>query len=275
MKKNRIEHRNGLKGFMALLATLTVAAIAIGLFMAYSTLRDMWLEQCVITNGAEQIQVTSGKLVKADTIADAFGLRNGANLALIDFAAKRREVLDDPRYAAIRNITIERGLPNRVTISVVEREPVARMNLRGNKGDTGRVADTDGVVFSCRRGTGLLPTIREAQAPGTAVGKRLTERSLAALRLIETCRLPEFQDLGILEVDVSKPDFLCATLGDYSTAKISWGGIDDPDGTSRSDLMETLRNLRNAIKSNVGQGVKTWNATSPEFIYADTKEKIK
>ena len=272
MKRNKIESRNGLRGFVAILSMLAIAAVAIGLFMAYSTLRDMWLEQCVVTDAAGQIHVTSGKMVKGDVIANAFGLKNGANLATIDFAEKRREVLE--KYPAIRDIMIERRLPNRISISVVEREPVVRMSLRGQKGDTGRVADTDGVVFQCRRGTGLLPIIREAQAPGTSAGKRLTGRALAALRLVETCRMPELQDLGLLEVDSSKPDFLCATLGDYSTAKIAWGGIDDPDSTSRADLIETLRNLRNAIRSNVGQGVKTWNATSPEFIYADTKEKI-
>jgi hypothetical protein len=274
MKKNKIEKKTGLRGFVALLAILLVAAIAIGLFMAYSTLRDMWLEQCVITNGAEQIQVTSGKLVKADTIADAFGLRNGANLALIDFAARRRDVLNDPRYAAIRDISIERSLPNKVSISVVEREPVVRMNIRGQKPDTGHVADADGVVFTRRRGTGLLPIVREPQAPGTAVGKQLSGRALAALRLVETCRLPELQELGLLEVDISKQDFLCATLGDYSTAKIAWPGMDDPDSSSLADLFITLRNLRDAIRSKVGQGVKTWNATSKEYIYADTKEKI-
>lgn len=272
MKRNKIESRNGLKGFVAILSVLIVAAIAIGLFMAYTTLRDMWLEQCVVTDAAGQIQVTSGKLVKADVIADAFDLKNGANLAMIDFAEKRREVIE--KYPAIRDIMVERRLPNKVCISVVEREPVVRMNLRGQKGETGRVADTEGVVFQCRRGTSLLPIVREAQAPGTSVGKRLTGRALAALRLVEICRMPELQDLGVLEIDISKPDFLCTTLGDYSTAKIAWGGMDDPDSSSRADLIETLRNLRNAIKSNVGQGVKTWNATSPEFIYADTKEKI-
>ena len=244
----------------------------VGVFIAYEKLRKLWLEQCVITDKTTQVQVSSGKLVKADAVEAAFGLSNGANLALIDFAAKRKEVLE--KYPAIRDISIERGLPNMVSISVVEREPVVRMNLRGQKADTGRVADTEGVVFQCRRGTGLLPIVREAQAPGTAVGKQLSGRTLAALRLIEICRIPELQELGILEVDVSKQDFLCATLSDYSTAKIAWAGMDDPDAHTTADLIKTLKNLRNAIKSQVGQGVKTWNATSTDYIYADTKEKI-
>lgn len=272
MKKNRIEKKSGLGGVMTLISFILVAAIVVGVFIAYEKLRKLWLEQCVITDKTTQVQVSSGKLVKADAVEAAFGLSNGANLALIDFAAKRKEVLE--KYPAIRDISIERGLPNMVSISVVEREPVVRMNLRGQKADTGRVADTEGVVFQCRRGTGLLPIVREAQAPGTAIGKQLSGRTLAALRLIEICRIPELQELGILEVDVSKQDFLCATLSDYSTAKIAWAGMDDPDAHTTADLIKTLKNLRNAIKSQVGQGVKTWNATSTDYIYADTKEKI-
>ena len=71
MKRNKIESRNGLKGFVAILCMLAIAAVGIGLFMAYSKLRDMWLEQCVVTDAAEQIHVTSGKLVKGDVIANA------------------------------------------------------------------------------------------------------------------------------------------------------------------------------------------------------------
>jgi hypothetical protein len=272
MKKNRIERRNGAKTVMVVVALAVVAALAIGISTAYSTLRDLWLEQCVITNVAEQVQVTSGKLVMADTIMEKLGLKNGANLATIDFTKKRREVIES--YPAIRDITVERRLPNRVSITVFEREPVVRLNISGNRKETGKVADSEGVVFQCRRGTGMLPVIREAQAPGTALGKRLTGRALAALRLVEMCRSPELQELGLLEVDISKTDFLCATLGDYSTAKIAWDGMNSPDNTPRGVLVKTLTNLRDAIRSNVGSGVKTWNATSPDFIYADTKEKI-
>lgn len=273
MKNNTKKSRAGIRGLPALLALVLGAALVLGLWIASSKLREIWNEQCVVTNAAEQITINSGKMVKADVVADAFGLRNGTNLALIDFSEKRDEVLK--KYPAIREITIERKLPNRVVISIVEREPIVRMNLHGVKPDTGRVADREGIVFQCRRGTGLLPIVREAQAPGTAVGKRLSGRALAAIRLIETCRIPEFQELGILEVDASKPDFLSATLKDYSTAKIAWDGMDDPDNMSQSGLPDILRNLRDAIRSNIGSGVKTWNATSPGAIYADTKEKIR
>lgn len=260
------------RGALVLLALVLLAAGVVGLFAVCGWLRDLWREQCVITDVAAQVSVNSGKLVKGDVIAEAFGLRPGANLATIDFDAKRADALR--RYPAIRDIHVRRRLPDRVELAVTERTPVVRMNIRGRKGDTGRVADTDGVVFLCRRGTSMLPVVREAQAPGTAPGKHLSGRTLAALRLIEACRENDFRELGVLEVDISKPDWLVATLGDYSTAKIAWHGMEAPSEGTRREMLAQLTNLRDAIRSRVGTGAVIWNATNPGFVYSDTKEKI-
>ena len=54
-----------------------------------------------------------------------FGLTNGANLATIPFADLRKKLLD--RIPNIADLKIERRLPNRVTITVVEREPAVRI----------------------------------------------------------------------------------------------------------------------------------------------------
>lgn len=271
MKNNKIERKKNGRGVLVLVALALFCAGITGLFAAYGWLRDLWHEQCVLTDVAAQVNINSGKLVKGDVVAEAFGLREGANLAEIDFAEKREHALE--RYPAIRDIHIRRRLPNRVDITITERTPVVRLNLRGRKGDTGRVADTEGVVFQCRRGTSMLPVVREAQAPGTIPGKRLKGRALAALRLIETCREADFLELGVLEVDTSKADYLCATLGDYSTAKIAWHGMDDPTEGTRREMTDTLVDLRDAIRSKVGAGA-VWNATNPGYVYLDTKEKI-
>ena len=278
MKKNKVENSSGGRGVLAAVAVVLAVAAAAAVLFAYTTLRDIWREQCVLDDVPAQVTVHDGKLVKGDVVADALGLRKGANLAEIDFAKRRADVL--ARYPAIRDISITRRLPNRVEISIEERKPVARMNMRGHKGDTGRVVDTDGIVFQCRRGTSLLPVIREDQSPGTAPGKRLKGWALGALRLIEACREPELQELAILEVDTSKPDFLPATLGrDYSTANIAWQGMEEePTEASRADLMLRLSNLRDAMRCDIGAGTKVWNARdleNPNNVYADKKEIIR
>lgn len=275
--KNKVNRRKG-KGAIAIAAVVAAVALAIGILLGFEKLREIYLEQCVITDMDEQIEINSGKMVKSDVIAMEFGLKPGANVALIDFAAKRREILE--RIHNLREITVIRRLPNRVSIRIEEREPAARMEIRGRHSYTGKVIDTDGVVFLCARGTRMLPAIREATVPGTAPGRRPSPRTLAALRLVEKCRDSEFQELNILEVDTASPDYLMLTLGgSYSKVKIAWEKMDEPDSpVSRESLKRQLSMLLKAMRSGVGEGAVTWNATDfskPGRIYADMKGQLK
>ena len=264
---------------VAVTALVLVGLVAAGAATAWSRLHAIWIEQCVVTDVSSQVSVTSGKMVKGDVIAENFGLKKGANLALIDFDAKRREVL--AKIPNLKSISVVKRLPDKVTIVAEERSPIVRMGLKGSRSDTGRVADAEGMVFLCSRGTRMLPVIREAAAPGSPVGKRLEGRAAAALQLLDLARDPEFQELGILEVDISKPDYVSATLGrSYSTAKIAWEGMDDPSPASRAALASRLQLLLKAIRTRLGEcdPPVVWKAddlSNPNRIYVDTKEKIK
>ncbi len=270
MKENKKKSKGSMRKVFVALGLVAVVAAVIALAFAYTKLRALWLEQCVITDVSSQVAITDGKMVRADVIALEFGLKNGANLALIDFEERRRETMK--KIPNIRNITISRHLPDRVSIDVEERVPVVRLNIRGRKGDTGKVADTDGVVFISSSGTQILPTIREAAAPGTPKGQTLSGHALAALRLIETCRT-SYPELAIVEADVSKPDYIAAVLArDYSLAKIVWNGMDEPSDAMMPSLKERLDKLSMAISSNVDRGIRVWNAIIPgERVTGDTK----
>jgi len=273
MKANKVKKSNlHIKGLVALAAIVLLAAVAIGIVTAYDKLHDLWVAQCVVTDPVRQAVCADGAMVKGDTIREKFGIREGANLALIDFDARRREILKD--LPNIRNIAVTRHLPDRVTITVEERRPVVRLAVHGKPAATGRVADTEGVVFTCRRGTKLLPVIRERVTSVTPVGQTLSKRSLAALRLIETASDPEYLALGVLDADIAKEDFILVTLGNYSQAKIAWEGMDHPTPESRAALRKRLDHLLKAIQSNVCNDAKVWNATEPDRIYADTRESI-
>lgn len=270
MKQNQIKRRvHG--GVLVFTGLMVLVALAVGLCLGYGKLREIYLQQCVITDMSEQVTITSGKMVKADVIAENLGLRVGANTALIDFEAKRKAILQ--RIHTLRELTIRRKLPNKVFVTAEERTPIAKMGLHGRRQVTGRVVDPEGVVFICQRGTQLLPTIYEAKVPGTQPGQRLMDRAKAALLLIEICREPEFAELNVLDVDTAKPDYLTMTLGNYSTVKITWEGMDNPVSTSNGDLRQRLKFLTQAIRTQLGTGSKTWNATMPNAIFADTQEK--
>ena len=269
MKANKIEHGNR-KARIVLLAVLV--ALGVGVAIGYRELRKLYVERCELRDIPAQVEIVAGKMVRPGTVAEVFGLKRGTNLADIDFARKRAEALRT--IPNLREIRITRHLPDRITIVTEERSPVAKMGFVGSKAVTGHVVDTEGMVFDCMRGTQTLPTIREAQKPGTPKGSRIAGRVLAALKLIEACREPDFSELGVLEVDTSKKDFLVVTLSNYSRVKICWNEMDESTPASRRDLTERLTLLRNAIRSRISPETVIWNATIPDRIFADTQGKL-
>lgn len=277
MKTNRIRHPG--RGRLVILSLVVLALVTAGLALGYDKLRDLWLEQCVIRDMDRQVSVESGEMVKADVIAENLGLRTGGNLATIDFKEKREALLR--KVPNLRDIRIRRFLPDRVSVTIEERKPIARVGVLKRKTDTGKVADAEGMVFFCARGTKLLPVILEKPAQGTSAGHRLENRAQAALRLICACHDTEFQELGILDVDITHPDWLLATINtgsSYARLKIAWEGMDAPETPdSHASLVRQLTHLRDAIRTHVGDGAVIWNATDysyPGRIYADTKGKL-
>ena len=272
MKDNRIK-RNHRKLALTIGCTALVAVTLTALAFGFCRLKELWLEQSVIRNMSRQVAISSGKMVKADVLAENFGLKTGANLALIDFTAKRKELLK--RIPNLKSITVARHLPDRVEITTEEREPIVRVNIRGRRNESGKVADAEGVVFICQRGTGLLPVIRESAVGATAPGHRLDKRARAALALLDVCRDSEFQELAVLEADITRPDYILATLGStYAQVKIAWEAMDEDTPAARSSLRRQLRLLTKAMHTSAGGRVSVWNATdfsSPGRIYADMK----
>jgi len=270
MKGNNRKHNRFLGLWVA--GILALAAAGVGFTYAAGRLRDIYLEQCVIRDVPAQVSVSAGKMVKADVIAENLGLVAGANLATLDLKRKREDLL--AKVPNLQSIRISRRLPDRISVVAEERVPVARMGIRGSRKESGRVVDTEGMVFVWQRGTQSLPVIREAQAPGTPRGYRIKGRTLAALRLIEACADPELQELGVLEVDTSKRDFLVATLGNYSKVKILWEEMDKSTPHAHDDLVERLTNLRNTIRTQLAPTAVIWNATIKRRVFADTQEKF-
>ncbi len=253
----------------AVILLLACGAAVAGMAVAVGTLRDMWREQCRVTDRELDVVITSGKMVHPDIITLCFGLTNGANLATIPFAELRTKLL--ARIPNIRDLKIERRLPNRVTIDVIEREPAVRVAPVKGHADTGLVADLDGVVFPFSSNVSALPVIREAEKPGTPPGKHLVGMAAAALRLVDAAAAPELASLVVQEIDTSHKDYLLVTLGDYSRAKIAWDHMLDDSRQARESLKRQLRHLSSVIASRVITQPTLWTATDygkPGRIYA-------
>ena len=252
---------------IALLIIMSLSAIA----FAVNALYNIWLEQCVVTNAAEQISIQSGKMVRAELLADICKLKNGINLARLDYAKLRADALK--QLPNLKSVTFKRRLPNKLFVTIEERVPVARMGIRGKNAPTGLVTDEEGVIFRKQRNTSSLPLIREAGPLSTLPGKKLGNRAMAAIRLLDAVRAPEFAELSILVADISKQDYILATFkSDYSEAKIAWAEMDSGTPSATSNLLRQLRHLRDAKR--VLPGAVMWNATDtgiPGKIYAETK----
>lgn len=270
MKPARNDNRSTKRTLAVILTLFVVAATGVGIYFAWRSLRATWLERCLIRDVSAQINVITDKMIPADAIREAMELRKGENLALIDFGERREKTL--MKYPIIRTLTVVRHLPDRVDITVTRREPVVRVNTTRERSVSGRVADSEGVVFKFKRpDLATMPVIRESTA--TSVGSRLEGRSLAALRLLEMANDREFSDLRILEVDTSKPDYLYVTLGgnSYQRAKIAWEGMDGANPGNQA-LRIQLQHLAAARRSKIVTGTTEWDVTLPGEVFTNAQQ---
>lgn len=277
--KKKTNTKNGGRGKTIALVAVVAVAAAVVLFVAASaafrSLKRTYERQCCITDAGEQVEIAAGKILPARLFVSHFNLTNGVNLAQVPFAKLRERLIGD--MPNLRDIKIARTVPNKVRIEVFERTPVVRVLGSGAKANPNYTADTEGKVFWYpRRDTALLPIIREAKKETSAAGSRLSGMAMAALRLLEEAADPEFAILKIQEVETFKEDYLFATLGDSSRAKIAWEDMDCDTKASRTSLRRQLKRLSQAMKSNVAAGTKLWNATDwgvPGRIYANDPTK--
>jgi len=264
--------RNPIVPVLCVLAVLcALVLLGGGGWYVFTRLETFCDRQCRVQDtDLDVVIVTSGKMVVPEVITHAFALTNGANLAEIDFARIRADLL--ARIPNIRDLRIERRMPNRVTVNVFEREPVARVAGRAKTDDGSRVVDSEGVVFRFARSISALPIIREAPDVRTKPGERLTGSGAAALHLVEAAAAPELVSLGIQEIDTSKPDHLLLVLGNYARAKIAWERMGEDSAVSRASLAKQLRRLAKALASNLATRSTLWTATDwkdPGRVYAN------
>ncbi len=255
------ERRTGLLVTLVVAILLLLGGVGAGCGYAYSFFSAIWHEQCRVNDCDLDVVILTGKMVHPEVITYQFGLTNGANLATIPFAELREDLLK--RSPNVRDVKIERRLPNRVTLEVVERVPLARIATKKGSVAEGRVADAEGVVFWYNPAATAtqLPIVRESTDAPTPTGKKLTGMAAAALRLVETAALPELADLRVLEIDTSHSDYLYVTLGNHDHAQIAWERMHDDSRTARLSLQKQLRHLSKVIEAHLTPHATVWLAT--------------
>jgi hypothetical protein len=286
MKQNKKvrNHTNGNLKAKVIVFSILLAAAVCGFYYTYSKLIEIYLERCVVVSIEKQIKIKTTAKVRESVILELFGITKGCNLAKINFEKKRAKILS--RYPNFRAVTIRRIIPDKLEIDIEERTPTVRLEEipdrhRTKQVSSGRVADSEGVVFKRSVGTEALPVIYEKPEQVTRVGGKLSGRSRAALQLLDVCKEAPYSDLGITTVHLSKKDYIIAVLGNFSIAKIAWQDMDEENASSKKYMLHQLHLLRNSVMSGIidiseaGANHIIWNATQTDRIFADTKEPIR
>lgn len=245
----------------ALVVILSVFAIAWGckaLFYLYFKTNP----QFKLTDLHQNVRILTGKTVTPDLVIQALGLKEGKNLFDADIEERAKQFLLTPN---IRDITITRELPGKLNITILEREPIARVSVK----QRGWVVDEEGVIFVRYVGTGNLPMIIVSDEYAQAQqGARLNGTERAAVRVVKSLMRPECST-RLLELDARKTDYLTLMFKDFRKSKFAWDGMENPcSDEGDAALALQLDRLVKSMDSEIGRSRQFWDATQTGRIFA-------
>ena len=249
--------------------TLGVGALAVAVAAVYGggkVLFDQYYNKSqglfTLTDVRRNVTVETGTTLLPDTVYDMLKLKDGMNQFDLRIAETREALM--AREPNIKDLTVVRRLPDRMTVSITERTPIARLG----SGMDGRVVDDDGVMFLRYVGTGALPIIKgaEVQAQITEGGGRLHGLSMAAVRLINDVRRPEVS-VQLLELEV-RQDYLQLVMSGHRQASFAWDGMEDEEKNTKAKMQGHLEQLAMFMDSEIGRSCLKWDARVPGRITA-------
>lgn len=198
------------------------------------------------------IEIQTGDTLRPELVRGYLKLEEGAPLFDPLLARRRDDFLNHVPTA--RELTIVRRLPDRVTVRIVERSPLARIARRP------LAVDAEGMVFVRYAGIDLLPVIGGMSAPGVDSGMRVTGLLRAAVVLLETLHIEELP-LAVVEIDVAHEDYIACTMSDQRHVKIAWEGMTTDSEDARAQLRVQLLILAEAMNTDRGRARARWDAT--------------
>ncbi len=154
------------------------------------------------------VQVDGASRLPAELVREAAGIQEGRSLLRVDVDAARAAVAELPQ---VESVTVTRGWPSRVVITLVERTPLAVVGEAGRRS----LLDERGVVFDSVTGeppAGVVPLSVDDPGPDD-------EATAAALAAIGA--LPEGLREQVARVEAPDPDEVVLVLADGPVVR--WG----------------------------------------------------
>jgi len=248
------------KPLLKLAAVLTsIALVVFGMWYAFNTFYFKSTELFVVKDNQANVIIDTGKTLTPDLIKQILGISDGINLFSIPIDAKRAQLME--KAPSIKEISIVRLMPDRLKISIIEREPIACVEVDG------RVVDEEGVVFVRYTRTSGLPVITGAgNVKNVKPGDRLDGMEMAAVRLANATFRPECKT-RFVAVDSSNARYLLLTFADSRRSKIAWKDMEMRNPKSERLMVEQYDNLVNAMNNDVGREFKMFDAQHPGRIF--------
>lgn len=249
------------KPLLGLIAVLGSIALAVfGLWYAFNAYYFKSTDLFVVKDNQSNVVIDTGKTLTPDLIKQILGITDGVNLFSIPINEKRAQLME--RAPSIKEISISRMMPDKLKIVIIEREPIACVEVDG------RVVDAEGVVFVRYTRTSGLPVITGSENIKKAKpGDKLNGMELAAVRLANSVFRPECK-ARFIAVDSSHPRYLMLTYPDSRRAKIAWQDMTKRNTKSERLMIKQYDDLVSAMNNDVGREFKMFDAQHPSRIFA-------
>ncbi|WP_245743323.1 cell division protein FtsQ/DivIB [Geodermatophilus poikilotrophus] len=174
------------------------------------------------------VRVDGAGTLTAAEVLDVAGIAEGTPLLQVDVDAAETRVARLPQVAGVE---VTRGWPRSVVVTVVERVPVAVVDVSGTRS----LVDADGVLFDTVTGdppAGVVPL--DVDDPGPE--DRATRAALTAL-----VALPEDVRGDVADAQADSAEDVTLTLEDGTT--VLWGSAEEA-GAKADALVALLGQLR-------------------------------
>ena len=262
--KRRVKRSKKIPFWVAPLLKLAVllsciALVVFGLWYAFYSYYFKSTDLFVVKDDPSKVIIDTGKTLTPELITEFLGIEVGINLFSISIDSKRVQLME--KAPSIKDISIVRFMPDKLNISIIEREPIARVEIDG------RVVDDEGVVFVRYTRTSGLPVIVGSKTiKASKPGDRLTGMDLAAVRLANSTFRSECK-IHFMSVDTSNSRYLLLTFPDSRRATIAWEGMAKQSRKSDRLMIDQYDNLANAMNNDVGRKCKMFDAQHPGRVF--------
>lgn len=213
----------------------------------------------------QAINIMGNATITRAYILECFGMnqpRNGYELVTSDIVERLQT-----QMPLVKNVQMTYVQGDRVDLWVEERMPLARI-----AGDNRPplFVDEEGVIFTFARSSGNYPEIGGFDLPEEMMpGNRLPEQLHCMLRLLLTVsNTAEYFNSAVKRVmllGLDPDDGLVVTLVDGRKITIAWENMSTETETSEA-MLQRIRNVSIALKSNVARGLKHFNAMAADRV---------